>query len=159
MGFLGVCLRSVRDGSYKTCVSLDCGTAAGLWQDGTITCDNRAGADPNAVWASTGVHNWNHIVIDAGTYVTNTVEQYTLEIVDNYGGGPWAHLEMQDVQITAALADETPNIFYSQSLTALQPMVTIDTASGTRSGFPLFFCDFQEENAEIAPFFVHFNKK
>ena len=26
-------------------------------------------------------------------------------------------------------------------------------------GFPLFFCDFQYENAEIAPFFVHFNKK
>ena len=48
-----------------------------------------AASDPNAVWASTGVHNWNHIVIDAGTFVTNTVEQYTLEIVDNYGGGPW----------------------------------------------------------------------
>ena len=28
-----------------------------------------------------------------------------------------------------------------------------------RSVFPLFFCDFQEENAEIAPFFVHFTKK
>ena len=26
-------------------------------------------------------------------------------------------------------------------------------------GFPLFFCDFQSENAEIAPFFVHLNKK
>jgi len=28
-----------------------------------------------------------------------------------------------------------------------------------RSVFPLFFCDLQEENAEIAPFFVHFTKK
>ena len=26
-------------------------------------------------------------------------------------------------------------------------------------GFSLFFCDFQEENAEIAPFFVHVTKK
>ena len=68
---------------------------------------------------------------DVGEHVTNTVAQFTLEIVDNYGGGPWAHLELQDVHITASLADETPNIFYSQSLMALQPMVTLDSASGS----------------------------
>ena len=31
--------------------------------------------------------------------------------------------------------------------------------SAAQVGFALFFCDFQEENAGIAPFFVHFNKK
>ena len=29
----------------------------------------------------------------------------------------------------------------------------------TQVGFFLFFCDFQEDNAEVAPFFVHFIKK
>ena len=28
-----------------------------------------------------------------------------------------------------------------------------------KARFSLFFCDFQEENAEIAPFFVQFNEK
>ena len=154
VGYLGVCVRSVRDGSYTHCVNLDCGTAANGWTDGTITCDNRAG---DSGWQSTGVHNWNHMVIDCGPFVTNTVEQYTLEIVDNYGGGPWAHLEMQDVVIEAALADETPNIFYSRSLTALEPMVTIDSASGsscTSTGAP---CEVSgnirpSHGAEPAPF-------
>ena len=46
---------------------------------------------------------------------------------------------MQDVVITAAVANETPNLFYSQSLQTLQPMVTIDSASGsscTSTGAP-----------------------
>ena len=35
-----------------------------------------------------------------------------------------------------------------------------DVAGPTlKVGFSLFFCDFQWENAETAPFFVHFTKK
>ena len=34
-----------------------------------------------------------------------------------------------------------------------------DAERALEVGFSLFFCDFQEENAEIAPFFVHFNKR
>ena len=34
-----------------------------------------------------------------------------------------------------------------------------DVDGNNQVGFFLFFCDFQEENAEIAPFFVNFNKK
>ena len=153
-GYLGVCVRSVRDGSYLSCVNIDCGTAANGWTDGTVTCDTRAA---EGGWASTGIHNWNHMVIDCGPFVTNTVEQYTLEIVDNYGAGPWAHLELQDVVITAALADETPNLFYSRSLTALQPMVTIDSASGNRCTATGALCEVSgnirpSQGPEPAPF-------
>jgi len=40
-------------------------------------------------------------------------------------------------------------------------MIHVTQAAGSvlQVGFSLFFCDFQEENAEIAPFFVHFDKK
>ena len=127
VGFLGLCLRRVSDGTYAKCYTIDCGTQANDWQGGAAQCDTRA----DASWASTGIHDWIHVTWDVGEHVTNTVAQFTLEIVDNYGGGPWAHLELQDVHITASLADETPNIFYSQSLTALQPMVTLDSASGS----------------------------
>ena len=42
-----------------------------------------------------------------------------------------AHIELQDVSITAALADETPNTFYTDSLQHLQLEVAIHGASGT----------------------------
>jgi len=70
------------------------------------------------------------------------------------------------------------NIFYTggPSASVVKPHSVYDikgswvdrNASGTRAhkpesgtfkdqvGFPLFFCDFQSENAEIAPFVVHF---
>ena len=51
--------------------------------------------------------------------MTDSVTQYTLELIDNYGGGSWGHIELQDVHITASLADETPNQFYSASLPSL----------------------------------------
>ena len=38
-------------------------------------------------------------------------------------------------------------------------MTALDKAGKQQVGFSLFFCDFQLENADIAPFFVHFTKK
>jgi glycine/D-amino acid oxidase-like deaminating enzyme len=42
---------------------------------------------------------------------------------------------------------------------AVAAMHGMDLPVVPKVGFSLFFCDFQQENAEIAPFFVHFNKK
>jgi hypothetical protein len=126
-GYMGVCLRRTLDGVFLRCYSMDCGSAADGWTSGTVRCDNRA-ADSG--WTATGTMNWQHIEWDVGEFVTDTVTQYTLELIDNYGGGPWGHVEMQDVSITASLVDQTPNQFYSASLPALVPMVTVQHASG-----------------------------
>ena len=58
-------------------------------------------------------------------------------------------------------AAETVAVPGLQTETSMVPSVSSEKLSAleTQVGFPLFFCDFQSENAEIAPFFVNFNKK
>ena len=127
VGYLGVCLRQALNGNFLRCYSMDCGTQADGWTSGSLTCDNRKGPDD----PSTGTETWTHVEWDVGHFVTDSVTQYTLELIDNYGGGSWAHIELQDVHITASLADESPNQFYSASLPSLQPLVTVQSASGS----------------------------
>jgi hypothetical protein len=127
VGYLGVCLRKTLTGQFVQCYSMDCGSVQDGWS-GSVDCNDvdALGQD----WQSSGISTWQHIEWDVGHFVTDTVTQFTFELIDNYGGGPWAHIELQDVTITAALVDETPNQFYSESLTVLRPMVTVQSASG-----------------------------
>lgn len=128
VGYLGVCLRKTVDGTFARCYSMDCGSVQDGWS-GTVDC-NDVDALANG-WQGSGIHTWQHIEWDVGHFVTDTVTQFTLELIDNYGGAPWGHIELQDIVITAALVDETPNQFYSQSLAVLQPMVTVQSARGS----------------------------
>ena len=66
-----------------------------------------------------------------------------------------AHSFLGPTSIPTTLTRVQPSAFHSPHLThdsahrpALGPVAV---------GFSLFFCDFQEENAEIVPFFVHFD--
>lgn len=85
VGYLGICLRRTIDGSFVQCYSMDCGSVQDGWS-GTVDC-NDVDALANG-WQSSGIHTWQHVEWDVGPYVQDTVRTFTLEIIDNFGGGP-----------------------------------------------------------------------
>eukprot|EP01052_Picozoa_sp_SAG31_P007217 SAG31_NODE_341_length_17459_cov_29.188123_9_plen_685_part_00 len=211
-GYLGVCLRNAREGTYVRCARIDCGLPEDRWRYGPAQFAGacRSKQTP-ADWAATGIETWIHInwediteYIDedgttwdsaspessrgfvdlynwgavsldecksyciqevrchavtirnadgncwtetstpnphdapGSTYTTyikqipgDTVTQYNLDLIDFSTAPQWGHIELQDVYITAALADETPNQFYSQGLSTLPVLVAIDSVAGS----------------------------